>query len=779
MHMENGRRESNTGWTVSVIISAFGTVCLVLLLIFCCIHFMNRQEDGQQAGNTPAGRETESLTGESAAAEAPLTAEEIFQAYIQWELIPAYGLFETPQQGEMRTHEDKWLKPSGILSADISDLDRDGEEELLLLRMQKEGEGYSLQMDVYERVNGEAVLADSKPAAPYIEEREDTSGGQYLSENCWTTILWDVTAVEAQAATYLVCESQQVWNYFSNGASQDYWAFVYNGQEIQYACSFTQTAGGSSDFAYHGYEFQEGNLKNGELLYSEWVDEQGAYDDFGEALGSLFDKYGIRIKALDYGWSNESVLADSNQMERILEFTNAMVSKSGQSYQDTTYTFEANVSSDAGLRERLNNAETADTEASSIEPEAKDEADAVVNNGGTVVRYDGCDYYWKYSDESISDTGLFAYYSVNYEAENQMVRRSPDGSEEILFTMPGCGDIYILGDRMYLTEDGYSRMYSVKLDGSGWIDYNGSTAWGADESAETLLVSKYDEDTGSTWLTLIHNEDGSEEKVLEGTWNYAGTADGYAYFSREDEDTYQLALYRYKLDGTEEVKEMDRISVPSDYLYAAVQQVTVLEDTLYYSYGYYAGTGYFFQEGGINSVRMDGSGQQVCVSQGGITAKEFQVVNKNGTVKLYYIDDRIGVGSEIGYWDDAAYEGSILKNLDTGKTKQSEFRLSSPGSYVYLDGGIAVMDENQASYTTVIPADIASGFGCSEFTDQDSPITIIRDLEIVGDDVYFAVQKSIRDTENDMGWRPGYQRGSTEYYRMSLADHQLEKLYSY
>ena len=781
--MNNGTHKERAGWRISLIASSCGTAALLILLLFSCIHFVNQKKGEEKAAAGEMKTEAEAIVRETKteaedvpAETEPVTAEGIFRAYIQQELIPAYGLFETPQQGDMRRNTDKWLKPSGILSAGCKDLDGDGEEELVVLHMQQEGEEYGLRMDVYETVDGAAVLADSKPVEPFIEERVDTSGALSMPEDCWTTILWDVTAVEVQGQTYLVCESQQVWSYFANGSSQDYWAYIYNGKELEYACSFTQTAGGSSDFEYHGYEFQEGELKGGELLYSEWYDTPGKYDSFEEALKSLFGKYGIQTKAQESGWSNESILSEANEMERILEFSNTMIEEKGSSFDDRVYTFEAKVLEDAGLRENITSPETEDAYTS----HGSETTEGTLNNGGKAVRHEGYDYYWKYSSGSRSDTGLFAYYSGTQDVENQMVRRTPDGAEEVLFSAVGCGDLYILGDRMYLTEDGDSKLYSVKMDGSGRKDYGWCRVCGADGDAENLLVLDSSAEDGSTWLTLIRR-DGSREQIQNGSWNYVDTVEGYAYFSDYDYDTGRLTLSRYKVDGTEEMQEMDSIALNGSYdsQYASVLQVTALEDTVYYSYGSYAGTGLFFQEGGINSVRMDGSGAQVCVEQGGITAQDFQVTNEDGDVRIYYVDDSIGTGSLIGYWSDAAYDGSIVKNLSTGQISQSDFCLSRPGSYVYLDGEVVMLEENQTFYRTVLPKDRAAAFGCGDFNSEDSSIAIIRDLEIVGDCAYFAVEKSLRDKQGDMGWRPGYRRENTDCYRMSLGDGQLELLYSY
>ncbi len=116
--------------------------------------------------------------------------------------------------------------------------------------------------------------------------------------------------------------------------------------------------------------------------------------------------------------------------------------------------------------------------------ESEDQA-GIINNGGSVVRRNGDDYYWRYTAGSVEPDGLFASFSFKSGAVNQMICRHPDGSQEVLFEAEGYGDIYFAGDRMYLMEE-WGGVYSVNLDGSGRIDYSDFSVWDAD--GETGIV---------------------------------------------------------------------------------------------------------------------------------------------------------------------------------------------------------------------------------------------------------------------------------------------------
>ncbi|MCD8083703.1 MAG: hypothetical protein LUE86_09415 [Clostridiales bacterium] len=393
------------------------------------------------------------------------------------------------------------------------------------------------------------------------------------------------------------------------------------------------------------------------------------------------------------------------------------------------------------------------------------------NNGGSVVRYQGDDYYWRYRSESVQPDGIFAYYSHVEETENEMICRHSDGTEEVLFRAAGCGDIYISGGKLYLTTAN-GQMYSVNMDGSGRRDYGYFPIWDADAASGIVLGGGKVIRSGSTATGKL---------IPDGGGSYAGTVDGYVYFSDYDSDQGEIVLYRYGLDGESETEEVDRYAfLPEFGSEAIVLQVAGLGNSIYYSYGYYAGSGVFFQEGGINRVNLNEDGEpvssEVCVAE--ITAEEFLVAEQDGAIRIYYIDQ--GYGSPVGFWDNYAYEGCRVKNMSTGQVELSSFPLSSRGSYVWLDGAVCMIHENEAAYTTVIPKDLVTGYGCADtVSGEEARIVLIRNLACVGDDVYYTVETSERDNSRDVGWRPGYRRIRSEVYRLTSGSETAELLYSY
>lgn len=233
------------------------------------------------------------------------------------------------------------------------------------------------------------------------------------------------------------------------------------------------------------------------------------------------------------------------------------------------------------------------------------------NNGGNVVRYGKNYYYWKYNAESFEEDGLFCYYSQKPDTVNQLICRNLKGEEKVLLNAEGYGPIYIMDGRIYLSKE--YELFSVNLDGTDRVDHGLFSVWTADEGSGTILGISYGqsedgflEDRGGVYT--LNSEDYQITKVMEQgrNFNFIKAMEGYAYFHEVNYDTGWTVLYRMSLDGSE-FTELDRIQHTDDLFYTpSILDVMLLDDTVYYCYGGYAGTGGFFQTGGINSVKVDG-----------------------------------------------------------------------------------------------------------------------------------------------------------------------------
>ncbi len=399
----------------------------------------------------------------------------------------------------------------------------------------------------------------------------------------------------------------------------------------------------------------------------------------------------------------------------------------------------------------------------------------VENNGGNVVGYQGNLYYWRYSAESMYPTALFANFYAVDGTVNSLICRHEDGSEEVLLTAAGNGPIFITGNRLYLQNG--TELFSVALDGSGRVDHGAFEVWAADGETGMLWGTSYQLGGG---VYRLSSADHSVTQLASQGDTFLGTWEGIYYFASSSyEETGSVTLWAASADGSQ-IQALDTVAGPPDALYLGIQELARLGDTLYYSYGYYAGTGGFFQDGGIRAVGVDGSQPRDCVPYGQLRAEEFVVEDSDGQTLLYYIGDEGRMGSYIGYWDDYPYSGCTVKNLDTGTVQASAASFSRPGSFVCMGGGIYRMPENSHVYEELLSPEEAAAFG---FVDNpqgtEETLALISQLDVVGEQVIFTVDESRREQGDDMGWRPSYRREKSTVYQKTAGSSEWTELYSY
>lgn len=397
------------------------------------------------------------------------------------------------------------------------------------------------------------------------------------------------------------------------------------------------------------------------------------------------------------------------------------------------------------------------------------------NNGGNVVRYRRNLYYWKYDAGSFESNGAFAYYPRR-QVENQLICRREDGSEDVLLNAKGYGPIFMVGDRMYLEENG-TNLFSANLDGSNRVDHGDFEPWAVDDRSGTL-IGRYQ---GGVYL--LYAKDHSMKQIHSAAQTFLGTADGYCYYSTlNGQGMPQATLWKVAVDGSE-VVELSQASGSGDQTGSSMNicQVVKSGDQIYYSYGSYAGTGLFFQEGGINCVDADGSNTRVLVEYGQLGAEEFQVVESSDQTRLFYVGKEDSIGSYVGFWDDYPYTTCHVMTRKTGEetwtAAPSNSYLSKPGSFLCVDGEILRYDEALMGYQTLIPRE--AGFDFLDYPQgSEERIALVTDLDILGEDLFFTVEWSTL-TEESFGWRPVYMRERSAFYTMKIGQSEPVELYTY
>lgn len=146
---------------------------------------------------------------------------------------------------------------------------------------------------------------------------------------------------------------------------------------------------------------------------------------------------------------------------------------------DTKKSTILNEENSSQISEDKKNSQNSDTDDNDEDTDVSTEIARATNNGENFVEYDGFIYYWKLNKKSRENTALYAQYSDNVDAINQLIKYSPTTDEKnILLEDKGSQNIYIMNDRIFLSyaedNDYYSfnrKIYSVNLDGQDKIEY--------------------------------------------------------------------------------------------------------------------------------------------------------------------------------------------------------------------------------------------------------------------------------------------------------------------
>lgn len=401
----------------------------------------------------------------------------------------------------------------------------------------------------------------------------------------------------------------------------------------------------------------------------------------------------------------------------------------------------------------------------------------VINNGGRVVGYQGNTYYWKFNSDSFEETGIFANFSQNASAVNELICRKADGSETVLLSDTSYGPIYICGGRLFYQKE-YISWSAVDLDGSNKTTYPDMRIMAADAPNEILVYEDCD-DYNTYALT---KNDSNILLAPEGS-NALGIHDKKYYYSMNNENV--MTIYSVNLDGTDTQNLGDiQIVLDGDSLInqgIAVSDVLFCKDGMYLAHGLYGGTGLFFSDGGVTKVGYNG-GLETIVKAGTSEEMGFPKIymeeTKNGRT-LYYYNGESTEGFDL--WNDHWIANDVRAlDLKSGKSTDADFVLSNIGDVVYENGCIQTLLDNSGEYTTIVSEKMLKELGFDEFGFlDDGMVAYVPYMDIIGDKAYFTISTAKEDSDASMGWRQGYRRLETGFYVTEIGSGKVECIYGY
>lgn len=247
----------------------------------------------------------------------------------------------SPQYGLISNYSDLWLNPVGVIGEQEYDLDQDGQDELLITRITEEKVerdpyvGYPMQIEVYEKNGSAYELQAARPyGAFYIYNDEGKYDEFLVNENQWNTRFDSITIINREdGLPYLFCQHYSTATRFADGYTESHFLLEYDGENINDVAHYTQTCGGSCDFEYTGYKFENNQCVSEQLLSSEMNPGSALYgSSFDDAIRNFFGGFGITLLSQEHMWESYQPIVDFSVHDAVLamEFT---VEYTGKNYQ--------------------------------------------------------------------------------------------------------------------------------------------------------------------------------------------------------------------------------------------------------------------------------------------------------------------------------------------------------------------------------------------------------------------------------------------------------------
>lgn len=359
----------------------------------------------------------------------------------------------------------------------------------------------------------------------------------------------------------------------------------------------------------------------------------------------------------------------------------------------------------------------------------------VQHNAGTVIQVNDKKYYWKYNAQSLDNAALRANYFYNPSTMNQLICMDASGNEETVLTTHGAGKLWVIQNQLYFHKPFDASLRSYEVYKLKYVDgtWKGETAEKVFEG-EILAYSEmdntiiYKSKTYAPYAIYAYSLETQQSKLLADMCEYFTYQDGLVYFSNSIGT--DVVISTVNLQG---VKQELQTIVNEEGTNLEIGTVQLIDDYLYFSYGYTDGNIHDFYYAQIARMNRNGDNYEVLSDT---ETGWFYVYKENGEIKLLkeFVEDKIFVDAN----------GMAV---------------------VYTDGA-----------TTALQITNLKEHGYGEAV---TLMVELRDFEIVNDKMYYTIFRNRYSDEVSMGWRDGYVRESSEMYEKDRNTGETRLIYAY
>ncbi len=379
-------------------------------------------------------------------------------------------------------------------------------------------------------------------------------------------------------------------------------------------------------------------------------------------------------------------------------------------------------------------------------------ADSGYTAYGYVLASEGSLYYMRFTLESLS--GRMTVFCPREDAEVELVRRWPDGREEVVDRITGNNAMGLCGTQI---------MYSRQADGSEKIQCmdtqsgaRGSLERGVMQGATGSAIAYYDKIDG----VLYGYGAGGEECRYNA--EYVGMDGDYLYLQVNDCEPYSIGGGGTMQIGRQNLRTLETETVTSiPEIYSENMGTTVLTQFMadggdtYYGLVRLTGTQGLYTDGVIYRVKQGESSPEVLAEN---TTSEFQLMKNGGkTYLLYDLYDTDGVSALL----------EVESRTVDGSFSQKIYRR---GRAVWdTDGICAYLDMSGTKYTILTSEEIY-GLGFSGYMNDCR----ISDVSLQEDGAYVYV---CRGTQEYNGTAPEFSAVHVALVRKNLETGELTVIY--
>ena len=272
--------------------------------------------------------------------------------------------------------------------------------------------------------------------------------------------------------------------------------------------------------------------------------------------------------------------------------------------------------------------------------------------------------------------------------------------------------------------------------------------------------------------------DGEKTQLAPVDASYIGMDETYVYYGVADENI--MDIYRVVPNGYHPMK-IGSIRLPrEEFGTLSISDVIIRRNGIYFVCGYYGGTGLSFWGGGIYHIDLSGRLGILFESDDSrqLSFPKIYIHDTPETSVLYFYT---GEGyMNAGSWDAWVDEDIYSIDLNTYEIKQASFVLSNIGDAVCKDGKLLTLTDHSGQYKEVLSEETAEQLGYTHLGEQsETEEVFIRNLDVVGEDVYFTITKISETPSISVGWRMGYTRDILRTYVVSLETGEIQLINEY